>query len=193
MATSTSQLVSTSEYGAHGRGAEIGFAITDSPLGRILVAGTRRGICFAAIGAERMSAGGDDYLVAELRRDFRDAASISRGDGELTDWAAALAAYAAGETAMPALPLEIRGTEFQLRVWRELVAIPAGTTRTYGEVARRVGNPAAARATGAAVGANPVSILIPCHRAVAFDGGLHNYRWGLEAKRRLLEIEAFRH
>ncbi len=193
MTTTTSQLLSTSEYGAHGRGAQIGFAITDSPLGRILVAGTRRGICFAAIGAERTSDRGDDYLIAELRRDFRDAASISRADGVVADWAAGLAKYAAGETAMPALPLDIRGTEFQLRVWRELVAIPAGTTRTYGEVARRVGNPAAARATGAAVGANPVSILIPCHRAVAFDGALHNYRWGLEAKRRLLEIEAFRH
>ncbi len=193
MTTTASQLVSTSEYGAHGRGARIGFAITDSPLGRILAAGTRRGICFAAIGGERPSDSGDDYLIAELRRDFRDAASINPANGDVAAWAAALAKYAAGETAMPSLPLDIRGTEFQLRVWRELVAIPAGTTRTYGEVARRVGNPVATRATGAAVGANPVSILIPCHRAVAFDGALHNYRWGLEAKRRLLEIEAFRH
>jgi AraC family transcriptional regulator of adaptative response/methylated-DNA-[protein]-cysteine methyltransferase len=193
MATTTSQLLSTSEYGAYGRGARIGFAITDSPIGRILVAGTRRGICFAAIGGERASDRGDDYLIAELRSDFREADSISRADDDVTGWAAALAKYAAGETAMPSLPLDVRGTEFQLRIWRELVAIPAGTTRTYGEVARRAGNAAAARATGAAVGANPVTILIPCHRAVAFDGALHNYRWGLEAKRRLLEIEAFRH
>lgn len=150
-------------------------------------------MCFAAIGGERASDRGDDYLIAELRRDFRDAASISLANGDVAAWAAALAKYASGEIAMPSLPLDIRGTEFQLRVWRELVAIPAGTTRTYGEVARRVGNAAAARATGAAVGANPVTILIPCHRAVAFDGALHNYRWGLEAKRRLLEIEAFRH
>lgn len=90
---------------------------------------------------------------------------------------------------MPILPLDIAGTAFQRRVWDELCAIPAGATRSYGEIARRIGHPEAPRAVGAAVGANPVSILIPCHRALAADGSLHNYRYGLERKRRLLEIE----
>jgi O-6-methylguanine DNA methyltransferase len=90
------------------------------------------------------------------------------------------------------MPLDVAGTPFQRAVWDELCAIPTGATRAYGELARRIGRADAPRATGAAVGANPVSILIPCHRALASDGSLHNYRYGLARKRMLLELEGAR-
>jgi AraC family transcriptional regulator of adaptative response/methylated-DNA-[protein]-cysteine methyltransferase len=183
-------------FGAHGRGAEFAWTIGDSALGRVLVAGSERGIAFIAFGDS------DRVLERELRGDFpeaalhRDAEAFHRGetfrrDAEAMRSAAhAITAFLSGKMPVPQLALEVRGTPFQLRVWNALRAIPSGTTLAYGALARRIGRPEAPRAVGAAVGANPVSILIPCHRAVAADGSLHNYRWGLERKRRLLELEA---
>jgi len=179
----------TSSYGPHGDGAEIAYAIADSALGRLLVAGTSRGICFAAMGDA------DPALVAELRADY-PRASIRVYDPNRPDdarigrWADALANYVAGRGTMPTPPMDIHGTPFQFSVWEQLRAIPTGETRSYSEIARRIGRPRAIRAVGTANGANPVSIVIPCHRAVRASGHLGGYRWGLERKRRLLEMEA---
>jgi AraC family transcriptional regulator, regulatory protein of adaptative response / methylated-DNA-[protein]-cysteine methyltransferase len=169
-------------YGPHGKGAQIAFTLIGSPLGRVLLAGTKAGVCFIAIGDS------DRALERELWRDFADAA-IRRDDAAVGAWAREVVAYLAGRSPMPKVPLDVHGTPFQMRVWNELLAIPAGTTRSYGEIAERVGRRKASRAVGAAIGANPVSILIPCHRAVAHGGALHNYRWGVSRKRKLLELE----
>lgn len=176
-------------YGPGGAGAEIAYAIVDSALGRLLVAGTRRGICFAAMGDA------DPSLVAELRGDYPHATiriidPNRRVDERIGRWADAVAEYVAGSAKMPVPPMDIRGTPFQFAVWKQLRAIPAGETRSYTEIARRIGRPRAIRAVGTANGANPVSIVIPCHRAVRASGHLGGYRWGLERKRKLLEIEA---
>jgi AraC family transcriptional regulator of adaptative response/methylated-DNA-[protein]-cysteine methyltransferase len=160
----------------------IGYSIANSRLGRVLVAATARGICFVAIGDS------DRGLVAELRADFPDA--TLRREPSLAKSAAAVADYVSGKSPMPNLPLDIAGTPFQLRVWDQLRMIPRGETRSYSEIARRIGRPRAARAVGTANGANPVGILIPCHRALRSSGHLGGYRWGLERKRMLLEMEA---
>jgi AraC family transcriptional regulator of adaptative response/methylated-DNA-[protein]-cysteine methyltransferase len=171
---------------------EIAYSIVDSALGRLLVAGTRRGICFAAMGES------DRRLVAELRADHpRASIRIAdpvrwRDDLSVGKWAHAIADYIAGRSAMPTPPMDIHGTPFQFSVWDQLRAIPAGQTRSYTEIARRIGRPRAVRAVGTANGANPVSIVIPCHRAIRASGHLGGYRWGLERKRKLLEMEAGR-
>ena len=175
-------------YGPGGVGAEIAYAIVDSTLGRLLVAGTQRGICFAAIGEA------DASLVAELRGDYPRATirvidPNRREDECIGRWADALAKYVAGRAKMPAPPMDIRGTPFQFAVWDQLREIPAGETRSYTEIASRIGRPRAIRAVGTANGANPVSIVIPCHRAIRASGHLGGYRWGLDRKRRLLEME----
>ncbi|MGA8792151.1 methylated-DNA--[protein]-cysteine S-methyltransferase [Candidatus Binatus sp.] len=179
-------------YGARGDGSEgeIAYSIVDSALGRLLVAGTRRGICFAAMGES------DRRLVAELRADYPRASirkagpNRRRGDSSVGKWARAIANYVAGRSAMPAPPMDVRGTSFQFSVWEQLRAIPAGQTRSYAEIARLIGRPRAVRAVGTANGANPVSIVIPCHRAIRASGHLGGYRWGLKRKRLLLEMEA---
>ncbi|MGH7924914.1 MAG: methylated-DNA--[protein]-cysteine S-methyltransferase [Candidatus Binatus sp.] len=180
----------TPSYGPRGEGAEIAYTIVDSALGRLLVAGTRRGICFAAMGES------DRMLVAELRADYpRASIRVSVADpkrpqdSRIARCADALASYVAGRAKMPAPPMDIRGTPFQFAVWDQLRAILPGETRSYSEIARRIGRPRAIRAVGTANGANPVSIVIPCHRAIRASGHLGGYRWGLERKRRLLEME----
>jgi AraC family transcriptional regulator of adaptative response/methylated-DNA-[protein]-cysteine methyltransferase len=178
----------SSSYGPLGQGAEIAYSIVDSTLGRLIVAGTQRGICFAAMGEA------DSSLVAELRGDYpratlRVADPNRREDSRIGQWADALAHYIAGRSKMPAPPMDIRGTPFQFSVWDQLRAIPPGQTRSYSEIARRIGRPRAIRAVGTANGANPISIIIPCHRAIRSSGHLGGYRWGLERKRRLLEME----
>ncbi|MFZ0680360.1 methylated-DNA--[protein]-cysteine S-methyltransferase [Candidatus Binatus sp.] len=176
-------------YGPHGDGAEIAYSIVDSALGRLIVAGTRRGICFAAMGES------DRTLAAELHGDYprasiRIADPNRPEDSQIAYWADALTKYIAGHSKMPTPPMDIRGTPFQFAVWEQLRAIPAGETRSYSEIARRIGRPRAIRAVGTANGANPVSIVIPCHRAIRASGHLGGYRWGLERKRKLLAMEA---
>ena len=175
-------------YGSGGDGATIAYAIVASTLGRLLVAGTRSGICFAAMGEA------DRTLVAALRGDYpratiRVADPKRREDSRVGLWADALADYVAGRSKMPTPPMDIRGTPFQFAVWEQLRAIPVGETRSYSEIARRIGRPRAIRAVGTANGANPVSIIIPCHRAIRASGHLGGYRWGLDRKRKLLEME----
>ncbi len=169
-------------YARGGRGASIGYTLAACSLGRLLVAATGQGVCMVSLGDD------DGELVRALEAEF-PLARIARDGTVLEQWVEALLAALEGGTPHPGLPLDVRGTAFQWQVWRELMAIPAGETRTYGDIARRLGRPGAARAVGRACATNPVSIAIPCHRAVGGDGALHGYRWGLARKETLLQRE----
>lgn len=177
-----SQKITPARWGPHGRGVEISYTIVGSPFGRMLVAVTERGICALSLHDS------DEWQERELRSDFREA-SIRRDDGVAHPAAEAMLRFLSGETNECEVALDVRGTPFQIRVWDELRAIHPGATRSYGEIAERIGRPTAARAVGHAVGSNPVSILIPCHRALGSDGSLTGYRWGLEIKKKLLAFE----
>jgi len=173
-------------YARGGKGARIVYAVVDSPLGRLLVAATHAGVCFVSLG-ER-----DGPLVAALAAEFPEADSIERDDDRVGPSLDALVAYLSGETPHVDLPLDIQATAFQRRVWQELIAIPYGETRSYSEIARRLGVPKGQRAVGRACATNPVPIIIPCHRAHREDGALAGYRWGVKRKRALLEHERAR-
>jgi AraC family transcriptional regulator of adaptative response/methylated-DNA-[protein]-cysteine methyltransferase len=171
-------------YAKGGAGARIVFSIADSPLGRLLVAATGKGICFLALGED------DAALEAELRAEFPSAETIERDDPAIQDSLEVLMAYIEGQTPHLDLPLDVRATAFQRRVWNELIAIPYGETLTYREIAELIGRPNAWRAVGRACATNPVSLVIPCHRALREDGHLGGYRWGLDRKAGLLSAEA---
>ncbi|MGH7933570.1 MAG: methylated-DNA--[protein]-cysteine S-methyltransferase [Candidatus Binataceae bacterium] len=175
-------IIATASYGPRGRGANIKYTIVNSPYGRMLVAATARGVCWLSLSDV------DEYLESELRGDYPEA-KIIRDDHAADAYASASLEYLSGKTAEIDLPVDIRATPFQFAVWRELCAIARGTTRSYGEIAKRLGRPDAPRAVGHAVGSNPISIFIPCHRAVGADGSLTGYRWGLPIKRKLLSDE----
>ena len=138
------------------------------------------------------------WLANDVAEVWRGLASVLPGEAWVEEeaggvcgaWADGLAAYLEGEAPLPDVPLDLRGTGFQREVWACLQQIPAGKTRTYGEVAGGVGRPAAVRAVASAVGRNPVAVLVPCHRVVRSGGGLGGFRWGVERKRALLEMEA---
>jgi AraC family transcriptional regulator of adaptative response/methylated-DNA-[protein]-cysteine methyltransferase len=166
-------------YARGGRGARIRFTIVTSSLGPLLVAATDRGVCRVGLG---------ERAEAELRREFQ-AATVERDDGALARAARAILRHLDGRTPHIALPLDIRATAFQRRVWRELLTIPAGAVRSYADVARAIGRPRATRAVARACATNPVALVIPCHRVVRADGGLGGYRWGEDHKRRLLALE----
>jgi AraC family transcriptional regulator, regulatory protein of adaptative response / methylated-DNA-[protein]-cysteine methyltransferase len=165
-----------------GRGETIRFTTVETPLGWALVAASVRGICMTALGDDRAG------LEAALRQRFPKAA-IADEDAGLGDWAQRVVRAIAAPGNATDLPLDIRGTAFQARVWRALQQIPVGETRSYGEIAAALGQPAAVRAVGRACGANPLAVLVPCHRVVRKDGDLGGYRWGLKRKRALLESE----
>ncbi len=170
-------------YAKGGQGASIFYALTPCPLGRLLVAATLRGVCFVALGTR------DGELVAQLHREYPAAAEIARDDELLGQSVAAILEMIDGAEPHAGLPLDIRFTAFQRRVWEELTRIPPGETRSYREIAAALGNPAAQRAVGRACATNPLPVIIPCHRAVRQDGGLGGYRWGTERKRKLLARE----
>jgi AraC family transcriptional regulator of adaptative response/methylated-DNA-[protein]-cysteine methyltransferase len=169
-------------YAKGGRGAHIGYSVVGCTLGRLLVAATARGICAVYLGDD------DDELADELRAEY-PAAEVARDDAVLGRWAEVLVRHLKGEEPRLDLPLDVRATAFQWRVWEELRRIPQGETRTYSEIAARLGKPKAQRAVGRACATNPVSVVVPCHRAVREDGGLGGYRWGLERKEALLARE----
>jgi AraC family transcriptional regulator, regulatory protein of adaptative response / methylated-DNA-[protein]-cysteine methyltransferase len=169
-------------YRRRGAGAVIGYTIASSPAGRLLVAGTDRGISAIYLGDR------DATLQATLRREFPKA-SIRRNSKQLSSWVRALVSHLAGRQPHLELPLDIRATAFQRRVWEALQQIPYGKTCSYSEIARGLGQPKAARAVARACATNPASVLIPCHRVVREDGGLGGYRWGLARKQKLLEGE----
>jgi AraC family transcriptional regulator of adaptative response/methylated-DNA-[protein]-cysteine methyltransferase len=165
-------------------GEAIRYACAPCALGVVLVAATARGVCAILLGDRA------DALATELHRRFPRAAITGPEDGLAEELAAIVARIARPGDTHPALPLDIRGTAFQRRVWEALRAIPAGRTETYGAVARRIGHPSAVRAVAAACGANPVAVVVPCHRVIGADGALTGYRWGVERKRELLRREA---
>lgn len=169
-------------YRRGGRGMTISYTIADSPLGRLLVATTERGVCRVCIGDV------DAELEQALHEEY-PAAEISRADGELSPALAAILAHLSGEQPRLELPVDVLATAFQRRVWEELQRIPYGDTRTYSEVAEAIGKPAAVRAVARACATNPTAIVVPCHRVIGTDKKLHGYRWGLERKRALLMRE----
>lgn len=177
-------------YREGGAGVAIRYTTVASPLGRVLIAATTRGLCAVNVGDD------DDQPLAALRKEF-PRAEVTRVDAGRDEWLAAVVARVArqfnrrtGAAAAPALPpLDITATAFQWRVWEALTRIPAGETRSYAEIARAIGEPGAARAVGRACGANKLALIVPCHRVVRADGELGGWRWGATRKQTLLESE----
>jgi AraC family transcriptional regulator of adaptative response/methylated-DNA-[protein]-cysteine methyltransferase len=161
----------------------IHYAVSPCPLGWLLVAATRRGVCRVALGDDAAS------LEALVREEF-SFAELRAGADWLEPWVEALRAGAAGCCPPRGVPLDVRGSQFQRRVWSAICRIPRGETRSYGILARALGRPGAARAVARACAANPVALAIPCHRVVRSDGGSGGYRLGVDRKRRLLSREA---
>ncbi len=170
------------QYAAGGAGANVRYVCAKSDVGRVLVAATERGVCAVKLGSD------DTELVNLLESEF-PAASVAEGDAAMHAWVESVVAAISGRRPEVPVPVDVRGTAFQLRVWKELQKIPAGSTRSYGEIARRIGRPTAARAVARACATNPACIVIPCHRVVAAGGGLGGYHWGVERKRALLDRE----
>jgi AraC family transcriptional regulator of adaptative response/methylated-DNA-[protein]-cysteine methyltransferase len=165
-----------------GQGETIRYAFADGALGRTLLAATDKGVCFAGFGED------DSALLANMRARFRNATFEPAGSA-LAGHLATLAGMIEEPAVARSLPLDLRGTVFQRRVWEVLRKIPAGQTMSYGQVAAAIGKPSAARAVGAAIGANPVSVAVPCHRVIGTDGTLTGYEWGVARKRALLARE----
>jgi AraC family transcriptional regulator of adaptative response/methylated-DNA-[protein]-cysteine methyltransferase len=169
-------------YRRGGQGMRIGYALAESALGRLLVAATERGVCAVYFGDS------DRALEATLSQEY-PSAEIRRGEDGAARWIGEILRHLEGTQQHLDLPTDVRATAFQQRVWQQLRAIPYGETRTYREIAERIGAPRAARAVGRACATNPVSVVVPCHRAVREDGGLGGYRWGVNRKERLLARE----
>jgi len=166
-------------YARGGRGETISYGFAPSPVGRLMIASTRLGLCSVQIGGSRSGLQAR-FPRAELRADPKTAASAGR----------ALSGLIGSKTAR--IPLDVRGSAFQRLVWDALRKIPAGRTKTYAQVARYIGRPKAARAVARACATNSIAIAIPCHRVVGAGGDLRGYRWGIERKRRLLALEGVR-
>jgi len=169
-------------YQRGGPATAIRYTVAACPLGRLLLAGTERGICAVYLGDS------DAQLEAELLKEF-SAADVQRDDTELNPWVSAIVDHLNGRQPHLDLPLDVRATAFQWRVWQELRAIPYGSTRSYSDIARALGQPKAVRAVARACATNPVSVVIPCHRVLREDGSLGGYRWGLKRKQSLLDRE----
>jgi AraC family transcriptional regulator of adaptative response/methylated-DNA-[protein]-cysteine methyltransferase len=173
-----------SRYRAGGQGEAIRFAFGRSSIGAVLVAATERGVCAILLGSD------EDGLSRDLEARFPNAALSPAGPG-FSEWVARVVAMVDDPARNQALglPLDIRGTAFQRRVWEALRSIPAGETRSYRDVAADLGSPAAVRAVAGACAANALAVAVPCHRVVAANGALAGYRWGVERKRELLKRE----
>lgn len=165
------------------KAGEIHFTVGECALGAVLVAVSERGLCRVALGD------GADTLVPELSGRFPKA-TVLNGDDALGRLVAQIAMLIDTPGLAPELPLDVQGTDFQRRVWRALRDIPSGITRSYTDIAKCIGAPKAARAVASACAANPLAVVIPCHRVIRSDGGLSGYRWGIERKRALLAREA---
>ncbi len=173
-------------YRAGGAGETIAYACRDTALGALLMAATERGVAFVQFGEDA------ETLLEQLRAEFPNAdliASEAQEAPELDAWITALEAHLAGGAPRPELPLDLRGTAFQMRVWRFLLGVREGDVISYGELAAGIDQPQAARAVAAACAANRLAVLVPCHRVLRGDGNLGGYRWGLERKRALLDAE----
>ena len=175
-----------STYRSGGAGEIVSYACRDTALGPLLMAATARGVCFAQFGPSQAS------LLGQLAAEFPAAtliASTQAESPELDAWMQAFAVHLQGLAPRPDIPLDLRGTAFQVRVWRFLLGLVSGDIVSYTELAAAIGAPKAVRAAASACGANRIAVLIPCHRVLRGDGGLGGYRWGLERKRALLDIE----
>jgi AraC family transcriptional regulator of adaptative response/methylated-DNA-[protein]-cysteine methyltransferase len=181
--SSTEQLGMTPRaFRSGGKGTSIRFAIGESSLGSVLVAATDKGVCAIFLGDD------PDALARELQDRFPHARIVG-GDSTFDRWVAQVVGLVENPTLGLALPLDIRGTAFQVRVWEALRQIPPGSTASYSDIAERIGQPNAARAVAQACGANPIAVAIPCHRVVRRDESLSGYRWGVKRKGELLRRE----
>jgi AraC family transcriptional regulator of adaptative response/methylated-DNA-[protein]-cysteine methyltransferase len=173
-------------YRAGGAGEQLHYLAKPSALGWMLMAASRRGICFVQFGASEAE------LMTRLQEEFPNASlTLSEaGDGEpISDWMRALDAHLEARAPRPELPLDLRGTAFQIRVWRFLLGLDRGEVISYSELAKGIEAPRAVRAAASACAANRIAVLVPCHRVLRGDGGMGGYRWGLERKRSLLAME----
>jgi AraC family transcriptional regulator of adaptative response/methylated-DNA-[protein]-cysteine methyltransferase len=170
-------------YRKGGKGMKIGYSIAKSTIGKVLVAATDRGVSAVYLGDAEAK------LVQELKDEYPRAELTPAGDS-FERWVQEIVQRVEGKPPRIELPLDLQATAFQRRVWQELQRIPAGTTRTYSQVAQALGNAKAVRAVARACATNPVSIVVPCHRVVRQDGNLAGYRWGLTRKEQLLAREA---
>jgi AraC family transcriptional regulator of adaptative response/methylated-DNA-[protein]-cysteine methyltransferase len=174
--------MSPSTYRRGGAGMEITFTTVASPLGRLLIAATERGVCLVSLG------GSDAELRTSLDREYPNA-DVTRDPGKLARWTRLVLDHLAGRAPKLDLPLDLQATAFQWQVWEALAGIPCGSTRTYAEVAAAIGRPGAARAVARACASNPVALAIPCHRVVPAAGGVGGYRWGTARKEEILATE----
>jgi AraC family transcriptional regulator, regulatory protein of adaptative response / methylated-DNA-[protein]-cysteine methyltransferase len=173
------------DYRAGGANTEIRFAIGECSLGSILVATSARGVCAISIGDD------PDVLVRDLQDRFPRAKLVG-GDAEFEELVAKVVGFVEAPRMGLDLPLDVRGTAFQQRVWQALTEIPVGETASYAEIAKRIGAPKSVRAVAQACAANALAVAIPCHRVVRNNGALSGYRWGVERKRTLLDRESKR-
>lgn len=177
------------QYRKGGEGVEISWATTPTSLGLLMMAATDRGLCSVQIGESERA------LLKQLATEFPNAVIApmqprpQKLHSQFRAWMQALAAHLDKARALPELPLDIRGTAFQMQVWNYLLRIPAGELRSYTEVAQAIGRPSAVRAVASACARNRIAIVVPCHRVIRGDGGLGGYRWGLARKRALIEQE----
>jgi AraC family transcriptional regulator of adaptative response/methylated-DNA-[protein]-cysteine methyltransferase len=174
------------QYRSGGENVNISYALADTPLGMVLIGATDRGLCFLEFG------GSSEELLESLAHEYPAATRVPMAkpySPQFVGWMQALSSYLDGERALGKMPLALHGTAFQLKVWRYLQTIPAGSVQSYAEVAVAVGQPKAARAVANACGANRIAVVIPCHRVIRGDGSLGGYRWGLDRKRALLDTE----
>jgi len=169
-------------YSKGGNGAQIRYAIAPYSVGKALLAVTDKGVCSVKLGDDSAR------LVQELEGEYPNAELI-QANTELREWMSNLLRRLEGEVDLPELPIDVRATAFQRRVYEELKRIPAGETRTYTQVASKLGGESGRRAVARACATNNVAVLIPCHRVVRSDGGMGGYRWGLNRKEVLLEQE----
>ncbi|HEX6163219.1 MAG TPA: bifunctional DNA-binding transcriptional regulator/O6-methylguanine-DNA methyltransferase Ada [Vicinamibacterales bacterium] len=181
-AAPTGKGMSLSNYRRGGAGMQITYSTVRSPIGLVLIASTENGVCSVKIGASEAA------LIAELNREF-PAATIQVDSKARSEWTKAIARHLRGDAPSIDLPIDVRATAFQWKVWRALQRIPYGETRAYAEVAKSIGKPKAVRAVARACATNPVALVVPCHRVVPSAGGIGGYRWGKDRKARLLIAE----
>jgi AraC family transcriptional regulator of adaptative response/methylated-DNA-[protein]-cysteine methyltransferase len=170
-------------YRLGGKGMDIQYTIADSPLGRLLVGATEKGVSAVYLGDR------DATLTSELKKEY-PRATVAENKNGMKKWVGAIVEHLRGHEPHLDLPTDVQATAFQRRVWEELRRIPYGATRTYGEVAKAIGKPKAVRAVANACASNPTCVVVPCHRVIHSDGTLSGYRWGAERKESLLKREA---